>query len=169
MQPSQVPEKVALIVDDAPPPLIRSGAGVIGSIGVPGGRPDGVIGSVLSALPAPAPPARAEPVKVETAEEPKPVRRVRVGGEVSPPVLIHRVNPLYPALARQVRASGEVRLRCVIGVDGRLTSLSLVSGHPLLAPAAMEAVKQWRYRPTRLNGEPVEVAMVVSVHFRLGR
>jgi protein TonB len=76
-------------------------------------------------------------------------------------------QPSYPALARQARIQGTVVLRAVIGKDGSIENLTLVSGHPMLAPAAIEAVKQWKYRPYLLNGEPVEVDTEVLVNFTL--
>jgi len=88
---------------------------------------------------------------------------------VRPPSLVYRPQPVYPILARLTRTSGTVRLQCVIGTDGRIANLTFVSGHPLLVKAAMDAVRQWRYRPTLLNGEPVEVVMNVDVNFRLGQ
>jgi protein TonB len=77
------------------------------------------------------------------------------------------VNPVYPPLARQARISGTVVLRAVIGKDGSIQNLSLVSGHPMLAPAAIDAVKQWKYKPYLLNGEPVEVDTEIQVNFTL--
>jgi protein TonB len=82
-------------------------------------------------------------------------------------LLIHRVEPHYPALARQMRLEGTVRLHAIIGIDGAVRELEVESGHPLLARAAREAVLQWRYRPTRLNGEPVEVETTIEVIFEL--
>lgn len=81
---------------------------------------------------------------------------------------IHRVEPRYPALARQIRLAGTVQLRAIIGIDGAVRKLEVESGHPLLAKAALDAVHQWRYRPTRLNGEPVEVETTITVIFELG-
>jgi TonB family protein len=81
--------------------------------------------------------------------------------------LITRVEPRYPALALQIHAQGTVHLHAIISRDGRITSLEVVSGHPLLVQAALEAVRQWRYRPTMLDGEPVEVETTISVEFRL--
>ena len=81
--------------------------------------------------------------------------------------LIHRVQPDYPALARQVRVQGLVVLRAMISRDGAIENLQVLSGHPLLVPAALDAVRQWRYRPYVLNGEPVEVETEVKVNFVL--
>jgi protein TonB len=77
------------------------------------------------------------------------------------------VDPAYPALARQAGIQGAVDLSVIIGGDGNLVHIQVKSGHPLLIPAAIEAVKQWRYQPTLLNGEPVEVLTDVEVPFTL--
>jgi protein TonB len=90
-----------------------------------------------------------------------------VGGEVLGAKILSRVNPVYPPLAKQARIQGLVKLEGVIAKDGTIEQLRLLSGHPLLAPAALAAVKQWRYRPTLLNGEPVEVVAPIEVHFIL--
>ncbi len=81
--------------------------------------------------------------------------------------LISRIEPRYPALALQTRTEGVVRLHAVISRDGRITSLDVLSGHPLFVKAALEAVSQWRYRSTMLNGEPVEVETSIKVIFQL--
>jgi len=80
---------------------------------------------------------------------------------------VHYVEPTYPAIAKTARVQGTVILAAVIGKDGTIENLHVVSGHPLLQGAAMEAVKQWRYRPYILNGEPVEVDTQVVVNFTL--
>jgi protein TonB len=82
--------------------------------------------------------------------------------------LISRIEPQYPLLAKQTKTQGTVRLRAIISRDGRITSLDVVSGHPLLVKAALDAVRQWRYRPTLLNGESIEVETSITVIFRLG-
>jgi protein TonB len=82
-------------------------------------------------------------------------------------LLIHQVKPSYPPLARQARIQGTVVLQAVIGKDGSIQGLKVVSGHPMLAPAALEAVKQWKYKPYYLNGEPVEVDTTINVNFTL--
>jgi protein TonB len=96
-----------------------------------------------------------------------PPKQVVVGGRVKMAQLIHRVEPLYPPLARQTRVSGVVELVGIIATDGRIRELKLLSGSPLLARAALEAVRQWIYEPTLLNGEPVELVATISVIFRL--
>lgn len=81
--------------------------------------------------------------------------------------LIHRIQPKYPSLARQARIQGQVSLRAIISHDGRIENLQVVNGHPLLVQAAIDAVRQWRYRPYMLNGEPVEVETQITVNFTL--
>jgi protein TonB len=83
--------------------------------------------------------------------------------------LLRKVIPEYPALARSARISGVVRLIGTIGEDGAIRNLQLVSGHSLLARAAMEAVQQWIYKPTLLNGKPMEVIAPIEVTFSLGQ
>ena len=81
--------------------------------------------------------------------------------------LVHRVQPDYPSLARQVRVQGQVVLRAMISREGAIEKLQVLSGHPMLMQAAVDAVRQWRYRPYVLNGEPVEVETQVTVNFVL--
>jgi protein TonB len=81
--------------------------------------------------------------------------------------LMQRVQPLYPPLARQARIQGQVVIRAVISRNGMIENLQVLSGHPMLVQAAIDAVKQWRYRPYFLNGEPVEVETQVTVNFLL--
>jgi len=110
----------------------------------------------------------------QLVREPQPVAQpqvekhpVKISEGVLQAQLITRVEPRYPALAMQTKTEGEVRLHAIINRDGRITSLDVLSGHPLLVHAALEAVSQWRYRPTMLNGEPVEVETSITVIFRL--
>jgi protein TonB len=82
-------------------------------------------------------------------------------------MLLHRVEPLYPIIAQRGHIQGTVQLKAIISRDGTIENLQLVTGHPMLVPAAIDAVKQWRYRPYILNGEPLEVETVVFVNFHL--
>jgi TonB family protein len=119
----------------------------------------GVLIENESTLPAPAP-----------AQLPPPasgMMRIRVGGNVQASNLIKKVTPAYPPLAKQARISGTVQFTALIGADGSIQSLQLVSGHPLLVPSAQEAVKQWMYKPTLLNGSPVEVITQIDVNYTL--
>ena len=154
--PTKIPQKVQMIKEEeAPPPEMASG-GVVGGVpgGVPGGQMGGVIGGIISSTPVAVP-------KVATPQ------RVRVSLGVSQGLLIKKVQPAYPPLARQARIQGTVLLQAEISKDGAIENLRLISGHPMLAPAAIEAVKQWRYRPYMLNGEPVAVETQVQVNFTL--
>jgi TonB family protein len=94
-------------------------------------------------------------------------QRIRVGGNVQAANLIAKVTPVYPPLAKQARVQGAVRLNVIIDKEGSVKNLQLVSGHPILVPAAVEAVKQWKYKPTLLNGNPVEVITIVDINFTL--
>src|ERR1700731_4599699 len=154
--PTKIPQKVQIIKEEeAPPPEMASG-GVVGGVpgGVPGGQMGGVIGGIISSTPVAVP-------KVATPQ------RVRVSLGVSQGLLIKKVQPAYPPLARQARIQGTVLLQAEISKDGAIENLRLISGHPMLAPAAIEAVKQWRYKPYMLNGEPVEVETQITVNFTL--
>jgi len=81
--------------------------------------------------------------------------------------LVHKVLPIYPPLARTARIQGQVVLQAVISKQGMIENLRLLTGHPMLVPAAIEAVRQWRYRPYVLNNEPVEVETQITVNFSL--
>jgi periplasmic protein TonB len=154
MSPPVIPATVTILTETTPPPpmIDPSAAGVGHGIGDAQGRGT-VLGSVLGselalALPPPA------------IHHPR-VSRMMEGN------LIHRVQPDYPVLARQVRVQGQVVLRAMISREGAIENLQVVSGHPMLIPAAVAAVRQWRYRPYVLNGEPVEVETEVKVNFVL--
>jgi TonB family protein len=98
---------------------------------------------------------------------PKP-RMVRRGGDVVAARALYHPPPIYPPLATMARVQGTVVLQAIIGLDGTIKDLKVLSGHPLLARAAIDAVKTWRYQPTMLNTEPVEVLTEIDVNFRLG-
>jgi protein TonB len=95
-------------------------------------------------------------------------RSVRVSVGVIEGLLIQRVTPTYPALARQTRVQGPVVLQAVISRNGTIENLQVLSGHPMLVKAALDAVRQWRYRPYLLNNEPVEVETQITINFTLG-
>lgn len=94
-------------------------------------------------------------------------RLVVVGGDIQPPRKLKHVAPIYPPLALRVHLSGMVIVECVIDADGRVTSARVLRGHPLLDAAAVRAVEQWIYEPTRLNGIPVAVQMTVTIRFQV--
>jgi len=144
--------------EEAPPPMVATG-GVVGGVpgGIPGGQAGGVIGSIISAANSAAVP-KFVPITPQ---------RVRISQGVTKGLLIHRVEPAYPTLARAARVQGEVVLSAVIDTSGQIQNLQLVSGHPMLVPAALSAVKQWRYKPYLLNGQPTEVETTITVIFTL--
>ena len=90
-----------------------------------------------------------------------------VMGHIDPALLTHRVEPAFPALAKQIRKSGKVELHAVIAIDGTIQSLQVVSGDPMFVQSALDAVRQWRYTPTKLNGQPVEVDTFITVVYTL--
>jgi TonB family protein len=126
--------------------------GIAGDI--PGGAPPGTIGSVRSEVP------RTEPGSA-------PPQRVRVSVGISSGMLQTKVNPKYPPDAREQGIQGIVRLKINIDTSGNVYSVQLISGHPSLAAAAMDAVRQWKYKPYLLNGTPIEVETTVQVVFTL--
>ncbi len=158
--PSRIPQKVQMIhEEEAPPPMPATG-GVVGGVpgGMPGGQVGGVIGSIVSATSGLSAVPKFVPVTPQ---------RVRISQGVTKGLLIHKQEPTYPPLARAARVQGEVVLSAVIDTNGQITNLNLVSGHPMLVPSAIEAVKQWRYKPYLLNGQPVEVETTITVIFTL--
>jgi protein TonB len=158
--PTVIPKTIAQIKDEPEAPQAAS-VGVVGGVpgGMPGGTPGGVLGSIISSV-ASAPPPPPPPV----AAAPK---RIRVGGQVEAAKLIFKPMPEYPPLAKMARIQGTVRLEAIISRDGTIQDLKVISGHPLLVKAALEAVQRWRYQPTLLNGEPVEVVTEIDCNFTL--
>jgi periplasmic protein TonB len=138
------------------PPAIGTSDGI-------GGRTN-MLGTFIPNVVALPPPPPKPPVDKMAPSKPLPV-----GGDVQMAKLLRKVIPEYPAIAKSAGISGIVRLIGIIGKDGTIQNLHLVSGHPLLARAAMEAVQQWVYQPTLLNGSPVEVIAPIEVRFTLGR
>lgn len=153
-EPSYIPKEVAIVHEDSTeasaPPV---GNFVVGAI--PGAAQNPVIAELTK-------PALAPLVKSVAPQ------KLRVSSGVAAGMIVQQVKPQYPTIAVQARIQGTVVLQAVIGKDGRVENLRLISGHPMLAPAAIEAVKQWRYRPYLLNGEPVEVDTTINVNFTLG-
>jgi periplasmic protein TonB len=135
-----------------------SEGGVVGGTigGVVGGELGGTVGGVVGAVAPPAPPP-----------PPVPSGPVRVGGQIKPPSKLSNASPIYPPMAKQARVEGTVILEATISPQGRVTDVKVLRGIPLLDNAAINAVRQWHYSPTRLNGTPVPVIMTVTVNFRL--
>jgi len=153
--PTKIPEKVAMIKEEAAPPPMTT-AGVIGGVpgGVPGGSLGGVMGGIIGGTPV-AVPKQAIP------------NRVRVSAGVQQGNLISQVKPTYPAIAKSARIQGAVVLQAEISKQGTIENLRVISGHHMLVQNALDAVKQWRYKPYLLNGEPVPVETTVTVNFTL--
>jgi periplasmic protein TonB len=158
--PSKIPQNVQMIREDEAPPDL-SGGGVPGGVpgGIPGGQLGGVIGGILSSTSSAA--------SVPKLVTPVATKRIRISQGVTEGRLIQKIEPQYPKLAQAARIQGQVMLTAIISKTGEIQNLVLISGHPLLVPAAMEAVKKWRYRPYLLNGEPVEVETTITVNFEL--
>jgi periplasmic protein TonB len=148
---------------EAAPPPVDTTSGVVGGFpgGVVGGLPGGVLGEVLRST-------GSAPAALAKTPAPMP-KRIRVPAQVAEANLIHDVAPQYPPEAGRERIEGTVVLMAVIGKDGTVRDVRVESGLPLLAQAAIEAVKQWRYKPYLLNGEPVEVDSHVTINFTLSR
>jgi periplasmic protein TonB len=157
--PSRIPQNVRMIREDEAPPDL-SGGGVPGGVpgGIPGGQLGGVIGGILSSTNLAAVPKLVAPTAT---------KRIRISQGVTEGRLIQKIEPRYPVLAQAARIQGQILLTAIISKTGEIQNLVLISGHPLLVPAAMEAVKKWRYRPYLLNGEPVEVETTITVNFKL--
>ena len=162
--PPSIPPTIAQVHDEPLPPVEVGSA----SIGVPGGinggqsgvELDSVMRNILqNAQPQPPPPQTSKPAS--------PVR-IRVGGVVSAAKLIYQPKPEYPQLAKITHTEGTVELEAVIGKDGTIEELRVLSGHHLLVRAAVDAVRQWRYQPTLLNDQPIEVITEITVNFKLG-
>lgn len=163
--PTTVPDRPVILSES--PEVGISGPMIPGGTGGPDGVANFVDRIVDSVRLVPQPPAPPKPI----AEPPKPAAasnptRIRVSSLFGAK-LVHRVMPIYPPVARAGHISGAVELVGVIGVDGRIRELRVQSGNPLLVPAALAAVREWIYEPTRLNGEPVEVIAPITVNFRL--
>jgi len=157
--PRSIPPQVQILNESEPPPQVsyNNGPGVIGSSG-PGYSREGVWGSINESLSHIQPPA---PV-------PATIKREFRTSSMLEGSLIRKVQPIYPPLARSARVQGAVLLAAEISKDGTIKDLKLISGHPMLVPAAIQAVSQWRYRPYILNGEAIEVETQITVNFILG-
>lgn len=155
--PRSIPPHIAMLDETMPPPQVsyNTGPGVEGGTGV--GSRDGVWGSLSESMR----PVVAMPTSVVA----KPTFRTSNMLEGS---LIRRVQPVYPGPARIARVQGPVVLAAIISKDGTMQHVQLISGHPMLVPAAIEAVRQWRYKPYILNGEAIEVETQITVNFVLG-
>jgi len=155
--PSAIPKKVVIFKEQTLPP--DTGVGVVGGVpgGIPGGQAGGVLGGIIGSTGG----------ATAVAPPPPPVSKkiLRIGGDLKPPRQIYAPQPEYPIIAKEARIQGMVIIDAVIDEHGDVVQARVVSGPPLLIPAALNAVIQWKYQPTYLNGEPISVAMNVQVHF----
>jgi periplasmic protein TonB len=148
--PTVIPKQIEVARDEAPPSVAPSD-----TAGVAGGTGDVLGGIGTGAAPPPPPPAAAR-------------ARIKVGGDVQAASLLKQVTPAYPNIAKTAHVSGTVTLHAIISKDGSIEKLEYVSGPALLMASAITAVREWRYKPTMLNGQPVEVDTTVQVVFSLG-
>jgi periplasmic protein TonB len=169
--PATIPRTIDLTIHEAAPAASSdsavSGYYIEGGVGAGTGGLSSVLMDAIRP-PAPAPPPAEPPAQARPAAA-IVTKPIPVSSGVQAAKLIRQVNPVYPQLAISARISGTVRLVAIIGRDGAIKNLQVTSGHPLLTPAAVAAVKQWLYSPTMLNNEPVEVITQVDVNFTLSR
>ena len=159
--PTEIPTTIPVALDEIPEVTSLTGiidknlGAVSGGIPgvIPGGRTGGVIGSLKTEAPLPVLPTKKTPI--------------RIGGDVQASRLVHRVEPDYPELAKRARVSGLVILQVVVSEEGLVEDVKIIRGHPLLNEAAVRAVRQWRYSPYLLNGDPIPVTATVTVNFVL--
>ena len=150
--PNKIPKKVQMIKEEeSPAPSTGVVGGVVG--GVPGGSTGGVIGGLIGS--AAPPPKVAAPQKL------------KVSSGVVEGLKLNAPNPTYPQMARIAHIQGDVILQATIGKNGSIENLHAISGHPILIQAALDAVRQWKYKPYVLNGEPVEVETTIRVQFHM--
>lgn len=147
--PTVIPKKIEAVTEAAPQVQPQTGNGIPGGIG-------DTMGGLGTAAAPPPPPKPSTP------------QRIHVGGNVENAKLLRKVTPDYPPIARAAHISGTVVLRAVIAKNGSVQQLKYVSGPALLMASAMDAVRKWRYQPTELNGQPVEVDTTIQVVYSLG-
>jgi periplasmic protein TonB len=159
-----VPTSVPKFIDTTPDPP---------SIAAPSVGPAGPVNNALAGLVTEIPPQRpredVKPRPPAPVSSPSSSTPVHVGGSVQAALLVYSPRPPYPPIAKATRTQGTVVIRAIIARDGAIRNLQLISGPPLLAQAAMDAVRQWRYKPTSLNGEAVEVLTEIQVNFTLSQ
>ena len=186
VSPKEVPKVVPVATTETAPPStndqpagepggVAGGVpgGVAGGVqgGVVGGTVGGVLGGQLGGQLGGVPGGQAGGTGTETAPPPppeKPEGPLRVGGDVKAPVIQHRVDPVYPDMARKTRVAGIVIVEAIINKDGSVEQVKVIKGLPMgMSESAVEAVKQWKFKPGTLNGEPVEVIFNLTVNFKL--
>jgi protein TonB len=145
------------IIPEPPAAMYGGEGGVEG--GIEGGVAGGIVGGLVAAPPPPPPPPAAPPA-------PKPVVPVRIGGNISAPALVKRVEPVYPDLALMAKVGGMVILEAVVNTDGSVESVRVLRSVKFLDNAAIDAVRQWKYSPLILNGVPTPFVLTVTLNFR---
>lgn len=169
IEPVTMPPKAVIVVDEPVHDVAagNAGPGIPGGIGAAGGgEGSDFMRSLLTATQVQGPPVKVEP----RPEPPKPpAAPIVVSKGVQEALILVKTIPVYPPLALRARIEGIVHLTALISRDGMVTQLKVISGHPMLVPAAIDAVRQWRYRPTLLSGVPTEVVTQVDVKFTLTR
>ncbi len=157
--PERIPDDIAQVVDDPAVAIAQLPSSDRGSIGrlLQSFSDPKEAATVLPPPPPPPPPSVPSTL----------IALIRVHSEVQQANLIHQVAPVYPPIARTVHVQGVVILEATISKDGDVRDIRIITGHPLLNQAAIDAVQQWKYKPTLLNGEPVEVITTVTINFRL--
>jgi periplasmic protein TonB len=160
--PTKPPEKIPDPTTVAAKPVAVVSNAVPG--GVPGGMPGGVPGGVAKGDDPPPPPP---PPKPEPTATPAPPKKLTVSGGVLQGSAIIKKQPPYPPIARAARAAGAVQIQVTISEDGRVIEASVIAGHPLLRDAALQAARQWTFKPTELSGVPVKVQGVLTFNFTL--
>jgi len=160
LAPTVVPKDIAMIKEAPIEPDVLDGVAGCFPGGVPGGQMGGVLGGVLGGIPS-----AVKPIVAPAAPHSK--APIRVGGRVRRPQAIRQVPPIYPILARDAHITGEVVIDAVLDEHGNVTDMKVLSGPVLLYPAALAALKEWKYEPTYLNDEPVSVQLIVTITFKL--
>jgi protein TonB len=160
--PTKPPERIPEASEVQPRQVVAVSHGVPG--GVPGGVAGGVPGGISKGDDAPPPPPPPPPAPTPT---PAPPRKLTVSGGVLQGSAIKKVQPPYPPIARAARAAGAVQIQVTISEEGRVIEASVIGGHPLLRDAALQAAKQWVFKPTELTGVPVKVQGVLTFNFTL--
>jgi periplasmic protein TonB len=159
MSPVVIPKQIAMLKEA---PISETNTdGVIG--GVPGGIPGGSAGGVLGGIIGGA----AKSVFASPAPPPPTKRIVQVGGQVKPPRALLQSDPVYPPIARATHVQGTVRIEAIIDEEGNVVQAHVIDGPALLLASALQAVTQWKYQPTLLNGQPVSIQMTVYVNYHL--
>ncbi len=151
--PTRIPKQIKMVAEKEAPP--SAGFGVAGMEGMGGGAPGGVIGGLFGGSAAPV---------VKAA----PPKKIAISQGVAQGLLLQKVSPIYPAIAKAARMQGTVVLQATISKSGEIQNLRVISGPAMLQQSALQAVSRWRYKPYMLNGEPVEVETTVNVVFSLG-